>query len=189
MSATPAEILAAFRAGGLSAEEAARQLLPLLQTSGSLNLELGPEVRPVLEALQQLASPGRAESAGPPQPLAWESPLWRKLPRVPDDLWTIIRDRRLERTPQCLRYVFTVRSAAAAAALERWIAENSGHHVSVDLPGSFRRSAGQVKGETPPKLLTKADLVAWVSWLQAIPPVPDAALSDLGLQTPAAPGQ
>jgi hypothetical protein len=188
MSATAVEILAAFREGAMSAEEAARQLLPLLQTSGKLNLELGPEVRPVLEALRRLASSGQPTDAEPLPPLAWESPLWRRLARVPDDLWTILRDRRLDQAPQCLRYVFTVRSIDAARTLEQWIADHSDHDVNVDLPASFQRSSGQLACKTRPKLLTKADLLAWVTWLQAIPAVPDAALTDLGIQTPATPG-
>ena len=184
MSATPGEILAAFRDGTLSAEEAARQLLPHLQSSGKLSLEFGPEVRPVLEALRALATHGQPLAKEPPPPLEWESPLWRSLHRVPDDLWTIMRDRHLDLAPQCLRYVFTVRSAAAAATLEDLIGHQPQHRVTVELPTSLPQASGRVTGETLPRLLTKSDLVTFAAWLQSIPPVADAALTDLGIQAP-----
>jgi hypothetical protein len=184
MSATAGEILASFRDGTLSAEEAARQLLPLLQSSGKLSLEFGPEVRPVLEALRQLAMPGQPSAKEPPAPLDWESPLWRSLHRVPDDLWTIMRDRHLDMAPQCLRYVFTVRSAAAAATLEDLIGHQPHHRVTVEIPASFQQASGHVTGETHPRLLTKSDLVTFTAWLRSIPPIADAALTDLGIQAP-----
>jgi hypothetical protein len=184
MSPTASDILAAYRSGTLTVEEAARQLLPLLQTSGRLNLELGPDVRPVLEALRRLASPGTPRKPESRQPLTWDSPHWQRLSRVPDDFWTILRDRRLDQSLQCLRYAFTVRSAAAAAALEDWIMDHSDHHVTVDLPASFQEASGQVMGQTPARRLTKADLSTWVTWLQSIPPVPDASLTDLGIAPP-----
>lgn len=184
MSATASEILAAFRSGALTAEEAARQLLPLLQTSGRLDIELGFDVQPLLAALRQLTSPGMPARPPSAQPLTWESPHWLRLNRVPDDFWSILRDRRLEQSPQCLRYGFTVGSRAAATALEDWIMDHSDHHVAVNLPDSFERSTGHVVGHTPAKRLTKAHLLAWVAWLQSIPPVPDAALTDLGIASP-----
>jgi hypothetical protein len=187
MSRTAGEILAAFREGTLSAEEAARQLLPLLQTSGKLNLELGPDVRPVLEALRQLTAAGAPAAKAPAEPLAWESPHWRSLPRVAENFWTIIKDRRLQDTPHCLRYAFTVRTAQAAEALQDWIEDHADHQVTTDLPASFQLAAGLVVGETPPKILTRADLTAWVAWLQSVPPVADAALSDLGINAPPVP--
>jgi hypothetical protein len=181
MSSTIIDILTAFRSGTLSAEDAAQQLLPLLQTSGRLNIDLSPDIRPVLEALGRLAGSGVAD---PSKPLTWESPHWRRLGRVPDDFWTILRERRLDRSPYCLRYAFTVRSAVAAAALEDWIMDHSDHHVTVTLPASFQDASGQVAGLTPPKLLTKAHLLRWADWLQSVPPVPDAALTDLGISPP-----
>ena len=178
MSSTVSDILTAFRSGTLSAEDAAQQLLPLLQTSGRLNLELGPEIRPILEALRRLAGPGASD---PRQPLTWDSPHWQRLGRVPDDFWTIVRERRLDQSPQRLRYAFTVRSAAAATALEDWIMDHSDHQVTVDLPASFEEASGQLVGLTPARRLTKADLLSWANWLQSIPPVPEAGLTDLGI--------
>ena len=185
MSSTASEILAAFRSGALTADEAARQLLPLLQTSGRLNLDLGFDVRPLVEALRQLASPGTPTKPQSPEPLTWESRHWQRLNRVPEDFWTILHERRLDQSPQCLRYAFTVRSTVAAAALEDWIMDHSDHHVTVDLPDSFEEASGQVVGHTPARRLTKADLLTWVTWLQSIPPVPEAALTDLGIASPA----
>jgi hypothetical protein len=178
MSSNVSDILTAFRSGTLSAEDAAQQLLPLLQTSGRLNIELGPEIRPILEALRRLAGP---VAPSPHEPLAWDSPHWQRLSRVPDDFWTILRERRLDQSPQCLRYAFTVRSGAAATALEDWIMDHSDHQVTVDLPASFEEAAGQVVGLTPARRLSKADLQNWAGWLQAVPPVPDAALTELGI--------
>lgn len=181
MASTIADILTAFRSGTLSAEDAARELIPLLQTSGRLNIELSPDVQPLLEALSRLAGAGVARSA---QPLHWESKHWQRLNHVADDFWSILRERRLDRDPHCLRYTFTVQSAAAASALENWIMDQSDHQVSLALPTSYEEAAGQVTGVTPARVLTKADLANWVSWLQAIPPVPDAALTDLGIAPP-----
>jgi hypothetical protein len=181
MSSNVSDVLTAFRSGTLTAEDAARQLLPLLQTSGRLNLELGPDIRPILEALRRLAGPGASD---PRQPLTWESPHWQRLTRVPDDFWTILRERRLDQSPQCLRYAFTVRSPVAAATLEDWIMDHSDHRVIVDLPASFQEASGQLVGLTTARRLTKVDLVNWASWLQSIPPVPQAALTDLGIAPP-----
>jgi hypothetical protein len=103
---------------------------------------------------------------------------------VPDDFWAILRERRLDQSPQCLRYAFTVRSAAAATALEDYIMDHSDHHVTVTLPSSFQEASGQIAGLTPPRLVTKAHLLTWANWLQAIPAVPDAALTDLGIAPP-----
>jgi hypothetical protein len=178
MSPNIIDILTAFRAGNLSADDAARQLLPLLQTSGRLGLELTADIRPVLEALRRLAGPATSQ---PRVPLAWESPHWQRLNRVADDFWTILQERRLAQAPQCLRYGFTVRSAAAAASLEAWMLDHSDHQITVDLPASFEEASGQVIGLTPPRVLTRADLQKWVAWLQAVPPVSDAALTELGL--------
>jgi hypothetical protein len=183
MPDTPAEILAAFRSGALSAEAAAQQLLPLLQTSGKPTLDTGPDVRPVLEALQRLANPAGPARRGLAEPLGWETPQWLSLPRVADGLWRIIR-RHLERAPQCLRYLFAVRSAGAATALQEWITAHSDHQLTVDLPPSFQYSGGQIVGHTRTALLTQPDLVAWAAWLQSIPRVADAALTDLGLVSP-----
>jgi hypothetical protein len=185
MSSTATEILAAFRRGALTAEEAARQLLPLLQTSGRLNLDLGFDVQPLLDALRQLASPGAPPKPQSPELLTWESRHWQRLKRVPDDFWAILHERRLAQSPQCLRYAFTVRSTAAATALEDWIMDHSDHQVTLELPDSFEAASGQVVGQTPARRLTKADLVTWVSWLQSIPPVPEAALTYLGIASPA----
>jgi hypothetical protein len=184
MSATASEILASFRDGTLSAEEAARQLLPLLQSSGKLSLEFGPDMRPVLEALRRLAMPSQPPAKEALPPLDWESPLWRSLHRVPDDLWTIMKDRHLDLAPQCLRYVFTVRSAAAAATLEDVIGRQPQHRGTVEIPALFQQASGRVTGETLPRLLTKSDLVTFAAWLRSIPPVADAALTDLGIQAP-----
>jgi hypothetical protein len=185
MPQSPAEILADFRNGLLTAEEAAKQLLPLLQTSGRLNLELGPETRPVLEALRRIAGIDRRPRPAA-EPLVWDSPHWRRLGRVADDFWTILRDRRLDQSPQCLRYAFTVRSSAAATALEDYVLDHSDHEVKVDLPASFQAGTGQVIGTTQPRRLTQTDLQAWVAWLLAVPPVEDAALTDLGISPPTA---
>ena len=181
MPSTIIDILTAFRSGTLAAEDAARQLLPLLQTSGRLDLELSADIRPVLEALRRLAGAGTAD---PRKPLTWNSPHWQRLSRVPDDFWTILRDRQLDQSQQCLRYAFTVRSATAATTLEDWLMDHSDHQITVALPVSFQDGAGQVAGLTPPRLLTKAHLVSWAKWLQSIPPVPDAALTDLGIAPP-----
>jgi hypothetical protein len=181
MTPTIIEILTAFRSGTLSAQDAAEQLLPLLRTSGGLGFELTPEIRPVLEALNRLAGPS---SAAPQTPLVWESPHWQRLGRVPEDFWNILRERRLTQAPHCLRYAFTVRSAAAASALEDWILDNSDHEVTRELPPSFEHASGQVVGLTPPRLLTREDLQKWAAWLQAISPIPDAALTDLGIVAP-----
>lgn len=181
MSPDIVDILTAFRTGALPAEEAARQLLPLLQTSGRLGLELTPDLRPLLEALRRLAGHG---DAAPKEPLTWDSPHWRRLDRVAKDFWLILRDRRLESSPQCLRYGFTVRTPQAAAALEDWILDHSDHTVRVELPADFADGSGQVVGQTPARILTEADLTRWASWLQDIPPVPDAALSELGIAPP-----
>ena len=181
MSSTITDILTAFRLGTLTAEDAARQLLPLLQTSGRMSIELSSDIRPVLEALRRLAGSG---TSNPREPLTWESPHWQRLSRVPDDFWTILRARRLDQSPQCLRYAFTVCSATAATALEDWIMDHSDHHITLDLPASFGEASGQVTGLTPARLLTKANLLSWANWLQAIPPIPDAALTDLGIAPP-----
>jgi hypothetical protein len=184
MSSTANEILAAFRSGALTAEEAARRLLPLLQTSGPLDLDLGLDVQPLVEALRHLASPGRPSTPQSIQPLVWQSRHWQRLDRVPEDFWHILRGRHLDQSPQCLRYVFTVRSAAAATALEDWILDHSDHRVSVQLPESFHNASGEVVGHTPAKRWTKPDLVTWVGWLRSIPPVAEAALTDLGIASP-----
>lgn len=181
MSQTITDILTAFRSGTLSAEDAATQLIPLLRTSGQLNFELSPDIKPLLEALRRMAGTG---TTNPLQPLTWESRHWQRLNKVADDFWTILKERRLDQTPQCLRYAFTVRSTAAATALEDWIMDHSDHRVTVALPASFEEAAGQVAGLLPARVLTKADLANWVSWLQAVPPVPDAALTDLGIAPP-----
>ena len=181
MSSTITDILTAFRSGTLTAEDAAHQLLPLLQTSGRLNIDLSSDIRPVLEALRRLAGSGTSD---PRKPLTWDSPHWQRLSRVPDDFWTILRERRLDERPQCLRYTFTVRSAAAATALEDWIMDHSDHDVTVALPASFQEASGQLTGLTPSRLLTKAHLLSWANWLRSIPPVPDAALTDLGIAPP-----
>jgi hypothetical protein len=181
MSLSMTDILTAFRSGTLTAEDAAKQLVPLLQTRGRLNLQLSDDIRPVLEALRRLAGSG---TSVPRQPLTWDSPHWHRLSQVPDDFWTILRERRLDQSPQCLRYAFTVRSAAAATVLEDWILDHSDHEVTLNLPASFQDAAGQVVGLTPPRLLTKPDLRNWANWLQSVPPVSDAALTDLGITPP-----
>ncbi|HWA58258.1 MAG TPA: hypothetical protein VG692_13445 [Gemmatimonadales bacterium] len=175
------EILAAFRSGAMSAEDAARLLLPLLQTSGRPAFEPSTDLAPVLEALQRLAGP--APSA-PRTPLTWDSPHRQRLPRVAADFWAILQERRLATHPQCLRYAFTVRSREAASALEDWIMDHSDHGVTLELPESFEHRSGQVVGLTEPKVLSRDDLDRWVAFLQAIPPVPDASLSDLGIASP-----
>lgn len=181
MPSSITDILTAFRSGTVTAEDAAQQLLPLLQTSGRLNILLTADIRPVLEALSRLAG---STPTGPRPPLTWESPHWQRLSRVPDDFWTILRDRHLDQTPQCLRYVFTVRSAVAATGLEDWIMDHSDHQITLDLPASFDVTSGHVVGLTPPKLLTKLDLTKWAQWLQSVPTVPDAALTELGISPP-----
>ena len=103
MSSTANEILAAFRSGALTAEEAAQQLLPLLQTSGRLNLDLGFDVQPLLAALRQLSSPGTPPKPRSLQPLTWESPHWQRLKQVPDDFWTILHERGLDQRRRQLR--------------------------------------------------------------------------------------
>ena len=77
-----------------------------------------------------------------------------------------------------------MRATAAAAALEDWIMDHSDHRLTVDLPDSFEEASGQVVGHTPARRWTKADLLTWVTWLQSIPPVPEAALTDLGIASP-----
>lgn len=181
MSRTIADVLTAYRSGTLTAEDAAQQLMPLLQTSGRLNMELSADIKPLLEALRRLAGPDVAQ---PTQPLVWESKHWQRLDRVADDFYTILRERKLDQSPQCLRYAFTVGSQTAATALEDWIMDHSDHRVTVGLPASFQGSSGQVTGLTPARILTRADLVSWVAWLRDIPLVPDAALSDLGIAPP-----
>ncbi len=183
MAVTITDILTAFRTGTISAEDAASQLLPLLQTSGRLSLPIAPDLRPLLEALGRLAGPATPR---PMPALTWESPHWKRLGRVPDDFWTILRDRRMEQDPQCLRYAFTVGSAEAARALEDWIMDHADHAVSVELPPSFEMGPGQVVGVVPAKRLQKGDLEAWARWLSEIPPVADAALTDLGIVPPPA---
>jgi hypothetical protein len=180
MAVTITDILTAFRHGEISAEDAARQLIPLLQTSGRLSFPITQDLRPLLEAIRRMAG----QAPRPKQPLSWESPHWKRLDRVAEDFWTILRDRRMEQEPQCLRYAFSVGTAAAATALEDWLMDHSDHAISVDLPYSFESGLGQVVGVLPAKRLQKSDLEAWVTWLRGIPPVADAALSDLGIVSP-----
>jgi hypothetical protein len=184
MPETPEEIMATFRSGGVSAEDAAQRLLPLLQAAGTLTLDVGPDTIPVLEALKRLAHPPAPPPRTPTQPLIWESPHWRDLARVPEGLWRVITERRLDQSPRSLRYVFTVGSDAAARILQQWIAVHSDHQVTPDLPASFEESRGQIVGLTRPALLTRAGVAAWVAWLQSMPSVPDAALTDLGISDP-----
>lgn len=181
MAVTITDILTSFRSGTISAEDAARQLIPLLQTSGRLSFPITQDLRPLLEAFRRLAGPAIHR---PKQPLTWESPHWKRLDRVAEDFWTILRDRHMEQDPQCLRYAFSVGTPAAATALENWLLDNSDHTITVDLPASFDFGLGQVVGVLPPKRLQKADLESWVRWLRGIPPVPDAGLSDLGVVPP-----
>ena len=181
MSPTANEILAAFRNGSLTAEEAARQLLPLLQTSGPLNLDLGSDVQPLVDALREIAGLGEPQ---PAEALTWESRHWTRLDRVPEDFWFILHGRHLDQSPQCLRYGFSVASTAAATALEAWLLDHSDHRVSVEFPEGFPRIHGHVIGHTPARRWTKPELVRWVTWLKSIPPVADAALTDLGIASP-----
>jgi hypothetical protein len=176
----PEEILAQFRAGSLSAEAAAALLLPTLKATGELTLDIGEHEMVLLEALQRLASPPPER----PPPLFWESSHWRALGQVADDLWHKLTERGLDRVPQCLNYVFLVGTQEAAVALEECIRARSDHVVTRVLPESFAESYGRIFGRTAPQLLTHGDLAAWVAWLSAIPPVPDASLDGLGVTAP-----
>jgi hypothetical protein len=62
--------------------------------------------------------------------------------------------------------------------------DHSDHSVTVQLPADFAAGSGAVTGQTQAKLLTEADLAHWADWLREIPPVPDAALYELGIAPP-----
>jgi len=176
------EILARYRTGDLSAEDAAALILPSLKEAGELTLNIGPNEMPLLDALQRLANP----APPPPPTLTWESQPWLALGRLADDFWGQIQARGLDQVPQCLNYVFLVGSHTAAASLEEWIGTRSDHVVTVSLPESFEVAHGRVFGRTAPRLLSWNDLAEWAAWLASIPPVPNASLDGLGVSAPPA---
>ena len=180
--AEPEEVIRQFRAGELTAEAAAEQLLPSLKAAGKLELELSETDMPVLAALQLLTRPKLPAA----QPLTWESKSWLALEGLPDSFWRQIREHGLDQVPQCLNYVFTVSSAVAAEVLTQRIESTSDHVVMTDLPPSFEEFNGRLFGRTAPRLLTRADLVEWAAWLRAIPPIADASLERLHLSGPPA---
>ncbi len=181
--AAPEEIIRQYRSGDLTAEAAAELLLPTLQKLGKLELELSEADLPVLAALQQLTKP----KLPPAQPLVWESKSWQALAGLPDSFWPQIQQHGLDRTPQCLNYVFMVGSNEAADTLTQRIESSTDHAVMVDLPASYETLSGRLFGRTQPKLLTHADLVAWAGWLRGFTPIPDAMLEKLHVSGPPAP--
>jgi len=182
--ADPEEAIRQFRSGEITAETAAELLLPSLQATGKLELELSETDMPVLAALQQLTRP----KLPPAQPLTWESKSWQALAGLPDSFWPQLQQHGLDKVPQCLNYVFMVRSEMAADVLTQRIESASDQVVMTDLPPSFEKYNGRVFGRTPPRLLTHADLVEWAAWLRAIPPIPDASLERLYVSGPPAAG-
>jgi hypothetical protein len=179
----PEEVIRQYRDGDLTAEAAAELLLPSLQKTGKLELELSEADMPVLAALQQLAKP-RLPAA---QPLVWESRSWQALEGLADSFWPQIQQHGLDQIPQCLNYVFMVGSNIAAEQLTQRIESSSDHSVMTDLPSDYEKFVGRVFGQTQPAMLTHPGLVQWSGWLRGFSPVPDAMLEKIHVSGPPAP--
>lgn len=181
--AEPEEVIRQYRNGELTAEAAAELLLPSLQKSGKLELELSESDMPVLAALQQLTKPQLPAA----RPLVWESKSWLALEGLPDSFWPQIQEHGLDQIPQCLNYVFMVGSDLAADLLTQRIESTSNHSVMADLPSDYQKFNGRLFGRTQPAMLTHADLVEWSGWLRSFSPIPDAMLEKLHVSGPPAP--
>lgn len=173
-------IIAQYRAGTLSPADAAAALLPLLKAAGKLELPLSENDLSLLQALQRLTQPPLPAA----QPLEWDSRVWQGLERMPAILWPQITRSRLDQIPQCFNYVFLVGSEVAAEALAAQIQAGSDHSVTAQLPESYETHCGRLFGQTPPRLITEADLVAWGKWLQSLTPVAQATLEKIHLSPP-----
>lgn len=176
-----ARIIADYRSGALSAAAAARELLPLLQAAGTLDLALTEKDMPLLHALERISAPPLPEA----QALTWDTALWRGLDGMPAMLWPRIVENEEHTTPQCLACTFLVSSDAAARALIDQF-ERAGCQVYPELPDDYTAHCGRVHGKLPARLLTEPDLVAWGAWLQSLTPVPGATLELLQLSPPRA---
>lgn len=177
----PGRIIADYRSGTLTAETAALALLPLLQAAGSLELPLTEQDLPLLDALQRLSQP----PLPPARPLAWDTPMWQTLDRMPDFLWPRIVENGEDQFPHHLSYVFLVGSESAARSLIAQVEGHTDHRVAAQLPDNFTRHAGRVFGRLPARMVTHADLVALAGWLRSLTPVEEATLEELHLSAPA----
>jgi hypothetical protein len=184
MPETPVDIVEAFLSGALTAEAAATRLVPLLAAGAKLNLELGPDVVPLFQALDRLHG-GTGDLPLPSaEPVDWSLDGWGGLEETVALFWETIQDQDLEHRPLCLTYGFTVGSATAAHALRDWITSHSDHSVTLKLPASFRHFHGWVAVHTQPRRLSPELLRDWVAWLASIPPIPDACPNGTGISDP-----